>query len=856
MWNEAQKWESDWWGDCISTEFGEEVKQIEYAKLMGLEFFHDGKSSFNIDCHNKSIVDIGGGPCSLLLKTRNASRKVVVEPMDLPSWVLERYKTAGIEVIEQKGEDIQLEGFDEAWIYNVLAHTEDPEKIIKNAKKAARVVRIFEWIDIPVCPGHPQSLTKEKLDSWLGITGNTQILSDREKCLTGRCYYGISEQFPVHFVFTGGTFGYQYYLAVISASKVHDNVTLYILEEPDSDYFRALKGKVRIQKVEIDETLPVLNSELYEPNTTEQMRKNWKNVLKAELLSIDILYKEGGIIKGLDSFTISDYSNHLPMDKEMLVPYWGPDKRSVINDGVIVRKGSKAFEKIYEESIRAIHGKELSGPNKAWEDGKHKWGGVWMTPFVNYMLSAGDEVEFYDNRKHAITWFGSSNPIFSKITEEFVHTDNSTEYMGVKVGPCIRSVLTKQEYDPLKKIKGASVKHPDHYRFHYLGLVHLPAARRYGLCAFSGKIWKLSKMLTDLGHEVYVYGCEGGDAPCTEYIVTHSLKDVVEEWGDKPPNPNFEIGYDYTKEQFRHDMNAPMTKTRAKFNANATKEINARKRDDDFLLLSMGVYQKSVADAVNLFLTCEPGIGYRGSYTRFRSFESAYIQNFTYGSEHPRESINGDYYSRVIPNYFLEEDFPFSPQPKDYFAYVGRMILRKGVWTAVKATEEIGAKLILAGQPDPEIDISKLPNHCEYIGVVDQEERAKLLGGAIATFVPTIYLEPFASVHAESMAVGTPVITTSFGVFGGDTFVDGVHGFKCNTLDDFVFAAKNAHKLDRYEVRKQGEKFFTKNVQWQFQRWFDDLYQLYLSAKYPGMKGWSHIRDSEPSWREHIYKQI
>ena len=600
MWNEAQKWESDWWGDCISTEFGEEVKQIEYAKLMGLEFFHDGKSSFNIDCHNKSIVDIGGGPCSLLLKTRNASRKVVVEPMDLPSWVKERYKAAGIEVIQQKGEDLQLEGFDEAWIYNVLQHTEDPEKIIKNAKRAAKIVRVFEWIDTPINQGHPQALTKKKLDEWLEIDGNTQILSDKEKNLIGCCYYGI--------------------------------------------YTRPTPSIIKL--------------------------------------------------------------------------------------------------------------------------------------------------------------------------------------------------------------------HPDHYRFHYLGLVHLPVARRYGLCAFSEKIWKLSKMLTDLGHEVYVYGCEGGDAQCTEYIVTHSLKDVVEEWGDKPPNPNFEIGYDYTKEQFRHDMNAPMTKTRAKFNANATKEINARKRDDDFLLLSMGVYQKPVADAVNLFLTCEPGIGYRGSFCRFRAFESAYIQNFTYGSEHPRESINGDYYSRVIPNYFLEEDFPFSSQPKDYFAYVGRMILRKGVWTAVKATEEIGAKLILAGQPDPEIDISKLPNHCEYIGVVDQEERAKLLGGAIATFVPTIYLEPFASVHAESMAVGTPVITTSFGVFGGDTFVDGVHGFKCNTLDDFVFAAKNAHKLDRYEVRKQGEKFFTKNVQWQFQRWFDDLYQLYLSAKYPGMKGWSHIRDSEPSWREHIYKQI
>jgi len=189
-WEEAQKWERAWHGDCIRTELGEEIKQIEYAKRMGLEFFNDGKSSYNIQCHGRSIVDIGGGPCSLLLKADNADQKIVIEPMQMPLWVYQRYKAAGISVISIKGEDLRLKGFDEAWIYNVLAHTENPRLVIERAKIAARTIRIFEWINMGISPGHLQSLTKEDLDLWLGKEGHTERLSDKERNLHGWCYYG------------------------------------------------------------------------------------------------------------------------------------------------------------------------------------------------------------------------------------------------------------------------------------------------------------------------------------------------------------------------------------------------------------------------------------------------------------------------------------------------------------------------------------------------------------------------------------------------------------------------------------------------------------------------------------------
>jgi len=374
-------------------------------------------------------------------------------------------------------------------------------------------------------------------------------------------------------------------------------------------------------------------------------------------------------------------------------------------------------------------------------------------------------------------------------------------------------------------------------RFHVLGLVHLPVSDRFAGCAFTCKIVKLCKMLLSLGHEVILYGAEGSDAPCTEFVQTHTMADIRNEWGEGDNRPACDgLGYDRRKHGWRHDFNAPRTDTTRRYYVSCIEAINQRKRPDDFLLLMQGVYQKPISDAVNLWLTCEPGIGYRGSFARFRAFESAYLQNFTYGSEHPGECINGHYYDRVIPNYFDPQDFPFRPNKDDFFLYVGRMIERKGVYTAVKTVDAIGAKLVLAGQGT--LPISS-PN-CEFIGYVEPEQRADLMGWAKAIFVPTLYLEAFGGVNVEAQLCGTPAITTAFGVFP-ETVKHGITGFLCHTLQDFVDAALAVDDLDPYAIRIHAERYLMDNVRWEFQKWFDDLYALYESAFLDGVKGWHRV---------------
>ena len=399
------------------------------------------------------------------------------------------------------------------------------------------------------------------------------------------------------------------------------------------------------------------------------------------------------------------------------------------------------------------------------------------------------------------------------------------------------------------------------FRFHFLGLVHLPCSPRYNACAYTQKNIKLAKMLSSLGHEVVYYGAEGSEVACSRFVQTHTLRDLRQDYGDG--DNRFEIGYDYRAGNFREDFN-PAEKMRStkKFYECSIREINAAKRDDDFLLLTMGYYHKPVHDGTKMFLTCEPGIGYRGSYARFRAFESAHLRSYMQGveAERGRKDIDGHAYDRVIPNYFDPDEFTFRAEKKDYVLYMGRLIARKGVYTAYLAAKDAGVHLKIAGQgglvrPDgsfaSKVDpsVSFPSGGWEYVGYADVGQRRELLANAAALLVPTVYLEPFAGVHVEAMLSGTPPITSDFGVFPGTIpdRPDGVVGFRCNTLGDYVMAIRRAGDVDHAAIRKHGERYLMDNVRWEFQKWFEDLYDVYESAVEPGKgKGWYRIYENEP----------
>jgi 2-polyprenyl-3-methyl-5-hydroxy-6-metoxy-1,4-benzoquinol methylase len=185
-WEDDQKWETDWWGDCLNTH-GEEDKQRHYAERMGLVKLGDARHSFYYDLRGVSVLDVGGGPVSLLLKCHKRGKCKVIDPGQYPKWIAERYKCAEIEYAQAKGEDIDDTGYDEVWIYNVLQHVDDPVAIIENAKKAGKIIRVFEWLEIGVAPGHPHNLLEGKMNEWFG--GEGKVFA--EEGARGKEYYGV-----------------------------------------------------------------------------------------------------------------------------------------------------------------------------------------------------------------------------------------------------------------------------------------------------------------------------------------------------------------------------------------------------------------------------------------------------------------------------------------------------------------------------------------------------------------------------------------------------------------------------------------------------------------------------------------
>lgn len=170
-WKEHSEWERKWWYGCVNT-FDEQLKQEQiYVPYMKLNQFAAHRKFF--DLKGMSVLDMGGGPVSLLLRCYNFKRAVVVDPCDYPKWVTERYKQANIEYIKEMGETAEFSGskFDEVWIYNVLQHVQNSVKVIETAKKYGKKIRVFENLEIGIYKGHPHNLTREALDEAFGKEG-------------------------------------------------------------------------------------------------------------------------------------------------------------------------------------------------------------------------------------------------------------------------------------------------------------------------------------------------------------------------------------------------------------------------------------------------------------------------------------------------------------------------------------------------------------------------------------------------------------------------------------------------------------------------------------------------------------
>lgn len=355
-------------------------------------------------------------------------------------------------------------------------------------------------------------------------------------------------------------------------------------------------------------------------------------------------------------------------------------------------------------------------------------------------------------------------------------------------------------------------------RFHILGLPHTVTSKEFNACAYTQKVVKFGKMMTNRGHEVIHYGHEDSDLICTEHVTVLRNEDFKKAYGD----------YDWRKNFFKYNTEDHAYQ---EFYKNAIYEIHKRKLKNDFLLPFWGSGVRTICDAHKDMIVVEPGIGYAGGHwARWKVFESYAIYHAYCGLQKVGY-CNQDWYDVVIPNYFDLEDFEYCEEKEDYFLFLGRVFSGKGIDIAVQVTQEIGAKLIVAGQ-NP--DDMTFPPHVEYIGYADLEKRKKLMAKAKGLFIASMYVEPFGGVQIESLLSGTPTITSDWGAFVENN-IQGVTGFRCRTFEDFVKAAKNIGSISPRDCRKYGENFSLENVAPRYEKYFKDILNVYNG------KGWYEL---------------
>ena len=149
--------------------------------------------------------------------------------------------------------------------------------------------------------------------------------------------------------------------------------------------------------------------------------------------------------------------------------------------------------------------------------------------------------------------------------------------------------------------------------------------------------------------------------------------------------------------------------------------------------------------------------------------------------------------------------------PGSYLAFLGRISPEKRVDRAIQIARASGVPLRIAAKVDPvdrlyyENEIAPLIDgrFIDYVGEIDEHEKAEFLGNALALLFPIDWPEPFGLAMIEALACGTPVIAFRRGSVP-EVIDEDVSG--C-IVDDVAGAVAAVARMPRWNRRLCRESF-------------------------------------------------
>lgn len=174
----------------------------------------------------------------------------------------------------------------------------------------------------------------------------------------------------------------------------------------------------------------------------------------------------------------------------------------------------------------------------------------------------------------------------------------------------------------------------------------------------------------------------------------------------------------------------------------------------------------------------------------------------------------------------------------DYLAFLGRISPEKRPDHAIAIAAKAGLPLKIAAKIDA-VDLAYWEETirpllaayplAEYIGEIDEHEKAEFLGNARALLFPIAWPEPFGLVMIEAMACGTPVIAFACGSVR-EVIEPGVSGYIVHNVEEAAVAVHNVSALSRAGVRAAFEARFT------VARMARDYVRIYQSLAEPDIR--------------------
>lgn len=166
----------------------------------------------------------------------------------------------------------------------------------------------------------------------------------------------------------------------------------------------------------------------------------------------------------------------------------------------------------------------------------------------------------------------------------------------------------------------------------------------------------------------------------------------------------------------------------------------------------------------------------------------------------------------MIPSAFDTDRWRHEERPDDYAIYLGRITARKGINTLVEIARRMPNLPIRAyGPEDPAMWAKEAPPNLKFMGPVFGEEKVEVMRRARCKLMPTTFIEPFGFSGIEAQLCGVPLIATSYGAFQ-ETIIEGVTGYRCHTLADWVAAIQLSSSLDRRAIADLARRRYSKDA--------------------------------------------